>query len=169
MDFKKSAIYSGMPLFFGGVGCLLAGFVLIPYLTRMLGSENRARRYVSACGCAMAGGLLILSTKLQDPIIALVTISFASFANDLQMPASWGTCMSLGGRYAGTLSGSMNMMGNLGGALLPIAIPLILKWCTDNGLAAMKWDMTFYVSAAMYAVAMMAWLAIDTSKPIDQP
>ena len=25
MDFKKSAIYSGMPLFFGGVGCLLAG------------------------------------------------------------------------------------------------------------------------------------------------
>ncbi len=168
MDFKKSAILSGMPLFLGGIGCLVAGFFLIPRLTRILGSENRARRYVSAFGCALAGCLLILSTKLQDPLIALITISFASFANDLQMPASWGTCMSLGGKYAGTLSGSMNMMGNLGGALAPIAIPLILKWCTDQGLGAMKWDMTFYVSAAMYAVAMVAWLVIDTSRPIDQ-
>ncbi len=168
MDFKKSAIYSGLPLFLGGIGCMLAGFYLIPRLTRILGSENKARRYVSAFGCALAGGLLILSTKLQDPITALVTISFASFANDLQMPASWGTCMSLGGKYAGTLSGSMNMMGNLGGALLPIAIPYILKWCTDSGLDAIKWDMTFYVSAAMYAVATLAWLLIDTTKPIDQ-
>ena len=168
MDFKKSAILSGMPLFLGGIGCLVAGFFLIPRLTRILGSENRARRYVSAFGCALAGCLLILSTKLQDPLIALITISFASFANDLQMPASWGTCMSLGGKYAGTLSGSMNMMGNLGGALAPIAIPLILKWCTDQGLGAMKWDMTFYVSAAMYGVAMVAWLVIDTSRPIDQ-
>lgn len=168
MDFKKSAILSGMPLFLGGIGCLLAGFVLIPRLTRILGSENRARRYVSAFGCALAGVLLIVSTRLQDPMIALITISFASFANDLQMPASWGTCMSLGGKYAGTLSGSMNMMGNLGGALAPAAIPFILAWCTNNGLGAMKWDMTFYVSAAMYAVAMIAWLAIDTTKPIDQ-
>ena len=123
---------------------------------------------MSAFGCALAGGLLIFSTKIHDPIIALVTISFASFANDLQMPASWGTCMTLGGRYAGTLSGSMNMMGNLGGALLPLAIPFILQWSIDHGMGAMKWDMTFYVSAAMYAIAMVAWLLIDTSKPIDQ-
>jgi len=168
MDFKKSAILSGMPLFLGGIGCLFAGFILIPRLTRILRSENSARRYVSAFGCALAGSLLIISTRLNDPLTALITISFASFANDLQMPASWGTCMSLGGRYAGTLSGSMNMMGNLAGAVAPIATAKIIAWCANNGFAAIKWDATFYASAVMYAIATAAWLLIDTDKPIDQ-
>lgn len=160
MDLKRSAILAGLPLFFGGIGCILAGMI-IPKLAKALNSEQKARRIVSCIGCFLAGALLVLSTNLQDPTWALIAISFASFANDLQMPASWGACMSIGGKYAGTLSGSMNMMGNLAGACAPIAIPKILIWTNND------WSMTFYVSAFMYAIAVITWMLLDTSKSIE--
>ena len=61
------------------------------------------------------------------------------------MPGAWGACMDVGGKYAGTLSGAMNMIGNIGGAVSPTAIGYILRWTNNN------WDLTFYVSAAVYA------------------
>lgn len=161
MDLKKSAILAGLPLFFGGIGCLFSGW-LIPKLIGRLGNESKVRRVISAIGCLGAGAMLLLSTNLQDPVWALVAISCASFSNDLCMPAAWGACMSIGGRYAGTLSGSMNMMGNLGGALAPWVIPQILKYTNNN------WSMTFYVSAAMYAVAFVSWMVLDSNHSIDK-
>ena len=49
----------------------------------------------------------------------MIAMGLASFVLDLTLPGSWGACMDVGGKYAGTLSGSMNMMGNIAGALHP--------------------------------------------------
>ena len=46
-------------------------------------------------------------------------MGLASFFNDLVMPGAWATCMDVGGAYAGTVSGSMNMMGNMAGFFAP--------------------------------------------------
>jgi hypothetical protein len=62
------------------------------------------------------------SYYIQDPLWAMLAMGLASFSNDLVMPGAWSTCMDVGGRYAGTVSGSMNMMGNLGGVFGPIVI-----------------------------------------------
>ena len=35
--------------------------------------------------------------------------------------------MDVGGKYAGTLSGTMNMMGNFAGGLAPLAVGYILR------------------------------------------
>jgi nitrate/nitrite transporter NarK len=88
-------------------------------------------------------------------------MGLASFSNDLVMPGSWGACMDVGGKYAGTLSGAMNMMGNLGGAASPIIIGYMLR-ATDN-----NWDMTFYVSAAIYAAAVLLWRFLDPVTPLE--
>ena len=70
--------------------------------------------------------------------------------------------MDVGGRYAGTLSGAMNMWGNLGGALRPMAIGYILKWTHSN------WNLTFYVSAAIYLMGIVFWLLLDPVTPLEQ-
>ena len=57
------------------------------------------------------------------------------------MPAAWAACMDVGGRYSGTVSGSMNMMGNIAGALSPLGVGYLLAWTGQN------WTLTFYVSA----------------------
>lgn len=160
MALEESFILSGLPLFMGGWGCLLSGF-LTPAISRRLGSERAGRRIVAIVGVLGASAMLVLSTKLGEPIAALLAISMASFCNDLAMPPAWGACMDVGGKFAGTLSGSMNMMGNLAGALAPIVIGKLVEITAGN------WDMTFYISAAIYLGAAICWSFLDSVTPLD--
>ncbi len=156
----KSALLSVLPLFLGGLGSLTCGFLSGP-VTRLTNSVARTRKLMACLGFTGASALLILSIHLASPVAAMVAMGFASFCNDLVMPGSWGTCMDVGGKYAGTLSGTMNMLGNFGGAVSPTAISLILRW-THN-----SWDATFYVSAAVYFCGSFFWLLMDPVTPIE--
>jgi len=69
--------------------------------------------------------------------------------------------MDVGGKFAGTLSGSMNMMGNLAGAAAPLAIGYLIKVTDKN------WDLTFYISAAIYLGAAVCWYFLDSVTPLD--
>jgi len=157
-DYRKDAWLNGMPLFFGGIGCLLGG-MLLARLSKAMASDTRARRLMGQLGAVVAAVCLVVSVKMEDPLTALFFISFASFGNDLTMPAAWGAAMNIGGRYAGTLSGSMNMMGNAGGGLFPIAYPLIRE--------SFGMDTVFYVSASAYVISFLAWTFLDSSVAID--
>ena len=97
--------------------------------------------------------------QIADPARAMFLLGLAGFFNDFVMPACWAGCMDIGGRYSGTVSGSMNMVGNIGGALSPLAIPYILLW-TGN------WTLTFYVSSAIYLIGGLCWLFIDAHTPL---
>jgi MFS family permease len=106
--------------------------------------------------------LLILASFLHEPLAVMLALGFASFCNDLVMPTSWGTCMDVGGKLAGTLSGTMNMMGNFGGALYPVVTGYILRQFGDN------WDLPLYVSAGVYFCGIFLWLALDPVTPIEK-
>lgn len=157
LDFKKSAALAGMPLFFGGIGCLVGGIILAK-LVKSMASPTRARSVMGRLGAVIAGLCLASVPNIDGAVPALLMVSLASFGNDLTMPAAWAAAMNLGGRYAGTVSGSMNMMGNAGGALFPIAFPLIRDYL---GI-----DFVFYVSASAYIISFLAWQFLDSSKPI---
>jgi hypothetical protein len=157
---KEFAILAGLPLFLGGIGSLFSGFIAKP-LTRMTGSVTATRRLLGCVGFLSASGLIVLSTFIGNPILAVVALAFASFSNDLVMPGSWGACMDVGGRNAGTLSGTMNMMGNLGGAVASAAAPYILRFSSDN------WNVVLYTAAAVYFLGTFFWLTMDPVTPID--
>ncbi|MCX6620070.1 MAG: MFS transporter [Acidobacteria bacterium] len=159
MELGKSALFAGLPLFFGGIGCSVSGFAL-RHVARYVGGEAPARRLLACIGMAGAGSLLIVSTNVANAHWAMIAMALASFSNDLCMPPAWGACMDIGGRYAGTLSGSMNMMGNLAGALAPIAIGYILSLSHQN------WPLTFYVSAGIYFLGVVAWYFLDPVTPM---
>jgi ACS family glucarate transporter-like MFS transporter len=163
MDSTSSTfpILAGLPLFLGGIGCLLSGFVAKP-LAKMLGSTAAARRTLGATGFVMASSLIVVSTMIENPVLAVVALAFASFSNDLVMPGSWGACMDVGGKYAGTLSGTMNMMGNIGGAVASAAAPYILKWASND------WNTVLYVAAGVYFVGTFFWLTVDPVTPIEK-
>jgi MFS transporter, ACS family, glucarate transporter len=156
----KGAFLAGLPLFFGGIGCLVSGF-LAAHLARRIGVAW-ARKLLAAGGFMLAAAMLIVSLRIQDPTWAMVAMGMASFGNDLAMPSAWGACMDVGGRFAGTYSGSMNMMGNFGGVAGPIVVGYILEATAHN------WALTFYVSAAVYLVGAILWLFIDPVTPLDQ-
>jgi sugar phosphate permease len=160
LNMKESALLAGMPLLLGGFGSLLSGAVS-PWLSRRLGDVRRARRGIGAGGFVAAAILLVVSTRLMNPYLAVVAISLVSFCNDLMMPGAWTACMDVGGKYVGTIAGTMNMMGNLGGFVSPIVIGYIVKW-TNN------WTLTFYVTAAVYLAGAVCWLLIDPVTPLEE-
>ncbi len=152
---------AGMPLFLGGIGCLFSGFIAKP-LTKLTGSVTATRRLLGCLGFLSAASLIVISTMISDPFYAVVALAFASFSNDLVMPGSWGSCMDVGGRNAGTLSGTMNMMGNLGGAVASALAPYILK------SAGGDWNKVLYVAAGVYFLGTFFWIGLDPVTPIDK-
>jgi len=160
LPLTQGALLAGIPLFFGGLGSLFCGFLSSTIVGR-IGSVRIARRLLATVGFWGAASCLAFSTRIENPILALLAMGAASFSNDLVMPPSWGACMDIGGRFTGTLSGSMNMMGNFGGALASLVIGYILG-------ATHNWDLALYVSAAAYFLGAFCWWLLDSTTPLEQ-
>jgi hypothetical protein len=77
------------------------------------------------------------------------------------MPAAWAGTMDVGGRYAGTVSGAMNMMGSLAGVGSVFVVGYILAWTANN------WNLAFYVSVGIYLVGAVCWLFLDSHTPVE--
>ena len=155
----ESALLNCIPLFFGGLGSLFCGLISAR-IARRLGTAQ-TRRTMAFIGLAGAAVMLVVATKFQNPVFAMLAVGFASFGNDLAMPGGWGACMDVGGKYAGSLSGSMNMMGNLGGAVAPVVVPLVLSW--TNG----SWNLNVYTFAGVCVIGALCWLFIDPVTPLE--
>jgi len=158
---EVSARYAIMPLFFGGFGNLVSGF-LAPRVARWTGGVRNGRRVSGSVGFLGASACLLVSMHLHDPFWGMVAMGFASFCNDLVMPGAWGACMDVGGKYAGTLSGSMNMMGNLAGFVAPWLGGYILQ--TTGG----DWNLFLYTMAAAYLLGTFCWPFIDPVTPLEE-
>jgi MFS family permease len=156
------AALSGIPLFLGGFGSLVAGAISNRLLRQGSGIVG-IRRAFAFIGFSGAAVFLMISSYLKDPVIAMLAMGMASFCNDLVMPGAWSTCMDVGGKYAGTVSGSMNMMGNFGGMLCPFAVGVILQQ------AHRDWHLAFLLSSIIYLLGGLCWAWIDPVTPLEEP
>jgi MFS transporter, ACS family, glucarate transporter len=154
------AVLAGLPLLLGGAGCLVSAW-LIPRFAQRFGSVAVARRIIAVTGFVGASACIFLFTGVQDPVRAMVVLGFAGFFNDFVMPAAWASTMDIGGRYSGTVSGAMNMMGSIAGASSVLVVGYLLTW-TGN------WTLTFYISAAIYLVGAVCWLFLDSHTPVER-
>jgi sugar phosphate permease len=171
------ALLSGAPLLVGMAGCLIGGILSDRYIRRT-GNRKWGRRIYGMLGYGLAGicyfvaiaGKQIAPDNLWAYAIPLM---FMGFFNDLIMAPAWATAQDIGGRYAATVSGAMNMFGNLIGAVLGIFVTgMILKAHTvDAGTPTEKVLESGYITCfALYGIVYFAgvglWLMIDASKPI---
>src|SRR5258706_3524485 len=101
-----------LPLLFGGFGSLACGW-LAPRLARAMDSVSLSRRVIAVAGMLGACACLLVSMRTENAFVAMLWMGLASFANDLNMPPAWNSCMDIGGKNSGTVAGSMKMMGNL--------------------------------------------------------
>jgi ACS family glucarate transporter-like MFS transporter len=156
-----SAGYAILPLLFGGFGCLFAAFIS-RRLARWSGSVGTSRKILACSGFLGATLMLLLSIQMENPAAGMIAMGLAGFCNDLIMPPAWAACMDIGGKYAGTVSGSMNMMGNLAGFVAPVLGGFILQQTHGN------WNLFLYVMAAMYLAGTLCWPFIDTETPLEK-
>ena len=160
MGDMQRALLACVPLFFGGIGSILAG-MFSARLDVWLGSIARTRRWLGVIGMGAAGVMLLISMQLQTPVASVLAIGLAALCSDLAMPGAWGACMDVGGRHTGALSGSMNMMGQVGGAIAPMAVPLVLAATNNN------WTINMGLFALSYFLGAICWAFINSDERLE--
>ena len=162
---KISASESGtlavLPLFLGGLGCAFCG-IISRRVAQAVGSVTTSRRLLACSGFAGAAVMLTIAIQMKTPVAAMVAMGFASFFGDMAMPPAWAACMDIGGKYAGTVSGSMNMMGNLAGYAAPVVGGYIVHG------QPVRYTYLLYLMAAVYALGTVCWPWIDPVTAIDE-
>ena len=156
-----TAALAGIPLLFGGFGSLFAGIVSSRIIART-GRVATVRRTFGFIGLTGASALLMISFYVRDPLLAMLSMGMASFFNDTTMPGSWAACMDVGGKYCGTVSGSMNMLGNFGGMAGPVVVGYVLGWTHRD------WHLVFAISSIIYFLGAICWLFIDPVTPMEK-
>src|SRR5688572_30352979 len=79
MSFERSSFVSGMPLFFGGITCLIGGF-LSDYLVRRTGRKRLFRALFPITGCVTAACAMIALRVVETPTQAVICMCIAAAA-----------------------------------------------------------------------------------------
>jgi len=158
---EQSAKYAVFPLLFNGIGSLFCG-LLAGRLTLWTGSIARTRCWMAMAGLAGAGIFLSLAARMPDVNTAMAFMAAACFCNDLAIPHAWASCMDVGGRYAASVSGCMNLMGNLAGASSTMMGGYLLSQSGKN------WPLFLTILGAVYLIAVVCWPFIRPDLPFEE-
>jgi len=157
--FAGSEVRTGLPLLCGGISCLVGG-VLSDALVRWTGRKWLGRALFPIAGHLLAAAAMLAVPLATTPDEATLLMCVAGACTDLGQGANWATIVDLGGRYAGTAAGFINMVGNAGNYLQPPLGALIFR--------AWGWDALFIVYATAFLAAAAMWLLIDPRRPFYQ-
>ncbi|HEY7315328.1 MAG TPA: MFS transporter [Gemmataceae bacterium] len=165
ISYDDSELLTGLPFLCGALGSLLGGS-LSDILVRRTGHRRWGRSLMGVVGFS-AAGLCVLGTGFTTTAwqaVALLCLAF--LVNDLAIPVIWAVCADVGGRYAGTVSGIMNMAGGVGAVLSPVLIPSVLAMLPAEYSGSERWRLIFAGLAVSWFVGALAWIFIDASKPL---
>jgi hypothetical protein len=113
--------------------------------------------------------LCVLATGYTTSAWQAVTLLCLAFLiNDVAIPAIWAASADVGGRYAGTVSGLMNMIGAVGAMLSPSLIPRVRGWVPATYSDVDSWKLIFTGLAGAWFLAALSWLFIDASRRLDE-
>lgn len=154
---EQTAWYAAAPLLCGVLGNWLAG-ATVDALYRN-GKWQLSRRLPAIVGFVFGAIGMSLCINMSTPATAVAAMCLAIFGSDMILSPSWSTCVDIGGKSAGAVSGAMNMVGNLGAFVTSLAFPYLYDWTGNHKLF-------FYLAAGLNVVAIFMWLRIRPDKTI---
>ncbi len=154
----KGGLLASLPLWAGVIGDT-AGGLATDWLLRRTGSAKIARRTVAITGLLGCAVFITPAALTADAMTAVICLTISMFFLECTIGPSWSVPMDTGGKYSGTVSGMMNMAGNIGGAMSPI----VFGYLAQGG----NWEAPFIVAAALLVVGSGVWAFwIDPDKAI---
>jgi ACS family glucarate transporter-like MFS transporter len=164
------ALLAGSPLLIGMLGCLLGGTLSDRYIRRT-GDRKWGRRLFGMIGYGGAGICYFAAAGVKhydenNLFLFAFFLIMMGFMNDLIMAPAWAVCQDIGRDYAATVSGAMNMFGNLVGAVSTLLVTglIIDSYAGTKGIL-----ICFTMYGIVYFLGVGLWLLIDPTKPIEGP
>jgi len=159
VDYQQSQLVSGLPLALGAIACLVGGF-LSDYAICKSGNKRWGRSVVPIIAWALAAACAFAVPRFNSALAVMILLVVGFIFQDLGVPSMWSVPADIGGRFAGTLGGWMNMAGGVGGMLSPL---VAAQMSIAHG-----WNSTFFVFGAVYLLGALAWVRVDASTPMGQ-
>jgi len=144
----KVGIFASLPLWAGVIGDTVGGLAT-DWLLKKTGSAKIARRAVAITGMLGCCVFIVPAAMTSDAYVAVYCLTAAMFFLECTIGPSWSVPMDVGGKYSGTVSGMMNMAGNIGGALSPLVFGFLVQYG--------NWQAPFVVAAGLLVAGAAVW------------
>jgi len=153
---RQASWLASAVLLTGGVATIVGGR-LTDVLVKRYGL--RAGRAIGGLAFPLGGVCLTGVALTSNPVVAAVLMALTAACADLTLSPSWAICHDIGGDSAGTITGAMNTLGNLGGAISPLVVGYSLQWWGS-------WSTPLLITAGVYAAGGALTLAIDPRRSL---
>ena len=150
LNLKSSAVYTMLPFLAMAVCSPLGGWLSDRASLRW--DKRVGRCWLASGAMGIAAVFIALGTQVASPQIASVILAGGAGALYLAQSSFWSMSADIGRRSAGSVSGFMNMGGQLGGALTSSA--------TAEIATRFGWTASFLAAAAMCAAGGALWLVV---------
>jgi ACS family glucarate transporter-like MFS transporter len=159
LDLKSSSRYAMLPFLAMAAGSLLGGWIS-DVIAKHWG--KRAGRCGLAClSMALCTIFIAFGAYAHNIRVAGVVLAGGAGALYLSQSSFWSVTSDLAGRSAGSVSGVMNMGGQIGAAVTASLTPLIAKH--------FGWPASFFAAAALCSVGALLWLVVDAEGELQRP
>ncbi|GAB3999587.1 MFS transporter [Spirosoma daeguense] len=149
--------FISLSYFLGAIGCL-AGGALSDVLTKRYGLKV-GRRAVGVGGLGLSSLFFLLAGLTPDNEMAGYLLAVCVLLKDLALPVAFAVCVDIGQRNAGTVAGSMNFAGQLGGFFITVLFGMIVK---NTG----NFNYPLFMIAGCLFVSALLWLRIDPTRTV---
>jgi ACS family glucarate transporter-like MFS transporter len=157
LELINAGFYAAIPLIFGALGNWFSGW-LVDKIYRS-GKWTLSRRIPAMIGFMFAAAGLIGSMYMDTVNGAVFFLSIAVFGADMTLSPSWAFCIDIGKKNAGTVSGTMNMAGNIGSFITALAFPYLQAW-TGSVLP-------FFILGTIFnIIAVVIWLRMQPERSL---
>ena len=144
----KMGYFASLPLLAGVVGDTAGGWVTDLLLVKTK-NVKLARRSVAIVGMLGCGAFILPAAVTANSYTAVYCLTGAMFFLECIIGPAWAVPMDVGGEYSGTVSGMMNMAGNIGGALSPTVFGFLVAYGS--------WIAPFVVAACLLFLGAAVW------------
>jgi nitrate/nitrite transporter NarK len=144
---------ASFPPFAGAFGGLCGGLIS-DWVLRRTDNPRLARQgmtFAALLGCTAVAAVAYF---VADPHLAVFLISIGTFCGMASGVSAYALAISYGGKRVATVFATMNMCGNLGATLFPIAVGLLVKY-TGN------WNYALLLFVAMFGIAAVCWAVLN--------
>ncbi|UBH12948.1 MFS transporter [Macrococcus armenti] len=121
-------------------------------------SRFKARALIAIFGFIVFAVSLFLSVQTNDMTMNLIYLSLCLGGVGLSMGMSWASATDLGRNFSGTVSGWMNLWGNIGAFISPMLGGYLVQHY--------GWDTTFYLMIIPAVGAIVLWFFVQPDKPL---
>ncbi|PNZ66235.1 MFS transporter [Staphylococcus croceilyticus] len=156
VEFKHMTI-SSLPWFIMFILILSAGAISDKIL------RSGQSRFVSRGLIAIAGFIvfaisIFFAVHTESLYITIFWLSLGLGGMGISMGMSWAAANDIGRNFAGTVSGWMNLWGNIGALVSPFLAGAVVT--------SLGWSMTFQLLIVPAVIAIVLWFFVSPDKPL---